>query len=243
VYKAYVNNVPVVAGAGNDAFSNLDPTFSFIPGGMPHVVCVGGAYPRRLTKPYRWMASSHARSAYEEYRYVHEPAESLPSLSRSRRYPDICGIVGDKRTRKLCLPVSPGLFSMVSFADKPPEGTPEYDLWVSKFSAVLLLNMLDVGCPLVNSCGDPTTQTDGWVVRPGGTSFATSTVAGLVALLLGAKPTLLADLGFPGFLLALRNACMDVGAGLSSEGDAAKWGIDVATGTGVLNAALLLGVD
>jgi subtilisin family serine protease len=78
---------------------------------------------------------------------------------------------------------------------------------------------------------DETATNDGWAVISG-TSAAAPQVAGICALLLQKRPTLL-----PNQVKAiLRATATDVTAGTSSMGDPAGPGVDLATGSGLVNA-------
>jgi len=79
---------------------------------------------------------------------------------------------------------------------------------------------------------DTTKKNDGWAVFSG-TSAACPMVAGVVALMLSKTPTLtLAQVR-----QALESTCRDVTQGVSSMGDSATAGRDLATGFGLVDAA------
>jgi subtilisin family serine protease len=85
------------------------------------------------------------------------------------------------------------------------------------------------GAPQPNK--DETTANDGWAVISG-TSAAAPQVAGICALLLQKRPTLL-----PAQVKAiLRSTATDVTVGTSAMGQPAGPGVDAATGSGLVHA-------
>ena len=113
-----------------------------------------------------------------------------------------------------------------------------------------------VGKPLdsiLAAGGDWTQPNDGWMADPGGTSFATATVAGIVALVMGEHPLfpygyMEPPFNINDFVKFLGICCNDVSMGTSASGDAATemqgdqtiTKRDNASGWGVLNAQVMM---
>lgn len=101
VYKDALG-FPIGLDNGNFKTTGTDPVYSApaIPGSLPNVISVGGAYPTSLATPElskSWVASSFAMSGY------FDPGLAGPP----RAYPDLCSIVGQQPLGTLiCMPVS-----------------------------------------------------------------------------------------------------------------------------------------
>jgi subtilisin family serine protease len=216
---AQQHEVPVVVASGNALWRQVGKVpgrvpvevpiaYSSVPGCMPQVISVGGAYPVGLdcgTESACWTASEYAHAGTALY--VGPQGQEV-----TRNFPDVCGIVGQMANHGICVP------------------------W-SRYSSKGLV------------CPDTGETIAGWRVG-GGTSFATPTVAGILALLLQKYPLLPAhpfaqDVSpFSDPLRELlQQGSVDVETGTSfpPELDATN-GPDIATGAGVLNVTKLVAV-
>ena len=127
-------------------------------------------------------------------------------FTKGRIVPDACGLVGLlPRAAYLMLPVPPGL---------------ELDV--------------ELSAPYLNDPGDGTTGTDGWALFSG-TSAAAPQVAGVAALILGARP----GLSPAQVKQAMLETAIDVRTGSCHPrfNNPAGVGRDLATGFGLVNAA------
>lgn len=187
-----------------------------------------------------------------------------------REFPDLCGVSGAVGIKGkggwfdvlLCHPVSIGLTSEEKDGLALQYPTPvSYVEQYGSFLGGLLWAALVVNAifPLDNTApgtyGDPTSETDGWAVTPGMTSFAVGTVAGILSFAAMAEPGFLQELQQvpnmkSALLEILQKGCRDVEPFLNCHTAAGEDslpeykfpddGKDLASGAGVLVGWFLL---
>jgi len=214
-----------------------EPVFAALPGCMSGALSVGGAFPTSLADPLSrasWLASTDANSG----EHNKDDVSNWPlSTDVIMRFPDLCSIVN-----MFC----------------PSESGEPCVSWKKTGICVPWGTQSQGGLhiPGTAKCAGkeqgafPIPGTEeilhGYRVG-GGTSFATPCVAGILALLLQAVPQFphwppyWGGGTFEDVLAFLRQCCVDVLKGECYPGNKACLGDDVATGAGVLNAALLVG--
>jgi len=268
----YAFGVPVFAATGNE-----DSDLAGVPGQMPEVIGVGGAFPATLLPggKNKWQVSNFSMSGKSTDPALVPVPGAYPEYAR--QFPTVCGVEGSNYKPTvvtavlnniypkvlLCLPVSRG--ATPEQLDDFDEQFPVPQAFVDAYCAALPGPFCEMGAglawgysllslrPLDNNYSqlsiDTSDPTDGWIIAPGGTSFATPLVAGVVATVFSLSSILgfsmrwlimergLSITNFKGLLMA---SCYDVTSGKTAKGDEADKGPDVASGGGVIRADLLL---
>jgi hypothetical protein len=174
---------PVTAAAGNSQQDRL-----LVPGHLPSVTSVGGAYPGKvLDTPSRlqeWYVSNYSLAGKAGW----DSVLKLPHWE-DRPFPDLCGFSGGHFLPKggppwyvyLCHPVSIGLsVEELKVAFPLPSVFHGHELlyWL-----LLLVNdRLPMDFSAKAAYGDPSGESDGWAMTPGMTSYGSAVVAGALSL-------------------------------------------------------------
>ena len=248
---------------------NEEEDEELVPGQMDEVISVGGAYPETLDpKTWCWVVSSHSLSGRTGAPLSLKPhGRPFPDLcgtegTRTEVVKTVVnsspsGLVAGLATQTekfgkvgICLPVCHGLtqaeVDTILRAHLPP-GLATTNPWLYSIALVNLLLAMPLDYKASVNLHDWTEPNDGWAVDSGGTSFATAVVAGIVAAAMSKYPafsegesswTALQKIEHVRAVLA--ECCLDVAKGVSAGGHVAQPpGLDLASGSGVLNAYAL----